>query len=205
MRWTNAFLRIIVPVLLALSVGCSNLVGDATKLPTPDEDRTMINIYRDAISGPGAAEINPADVIGLSDDEIDALCRALDLKIGHSFRKNRARKRAEESCRAAIAEHAAAVHASSRAREEQLDYIKYTRSVDTEMKVLFPRMQNPDIVVYVYPHLATKNRVPIPGYTTALPLYGRVEYRLPGEKALGMVTAPLMEEKENENSATPKR
>ena len=31
------------------------------------------------------------------------------------------------------------------------------------------------------PHLATEERVPVPGYTTAVPLYERVEYALPGE------------------------
>ena len=31
------------------------------------------------------------------------------------------------------------------------------------------------------PHLATDARVPVPGYTTAVPLYERVEYALPGE------------------------
>ena len=31
------------------------------------------------------------------------------------------------------------------------------------------------------PHLATGERVPVPGYTTAVPLYERVEYALPGE------------------------
>jgi conjugative transfer region lipoprotein (TIGR03751 family) len=49
---------------------------------------------------------------------------------------------------------------------------------------LFPRLENPDLVIYVYPHLATRTRAPIPGYTTVVPLYERVEYRLPGEALL---------------------
>lgn len=39
-------------------------------------------------------------------------------------------------------------------------------------------------MIYVYPHLATRVRAPIPGYTTVIPLYERVEYRLPGESLL---------------------
>ena len=57
----------------------------------------------------------------------------------------------------------------------------YTRTAQNELQLLFPRLPNPDIVIYVFPHLATDERVPVPGYTTAVPLYERVEYALPGE------------------------
>jgi len=57
----------------------------------------------------------------------------------------------------------------------------YTRTAANELELLFPRVPNPDIYIYVYPHLASAERVPVPGYTTAVPLYERVEYALPGE------------------------
>ena len=44
----------------------------------------------------------------------------------------------------------------------------------------FPRMPNPDLVMYVFPHLA-RGKYPVPGYFTAFPMYERVEYLLPGE------------------------
>ena len=46
---------------------------------------------------------------------------------------------------------------------------------------VFPRLANPDVLVYVYPHVATQLGVGVPGYLTAMPLFGRVEYALPGE------------------------
>ena len=57
----------------------------------------------------------------------------------------------------------------------------YTRSAANEMELLFPRLPNPDVYIYVPAHLATELRIPVPGYTTAVPLYERVEYALPGE------------------------
>ena len=57
----------------------------------------------------------------------------------------------------------------------------YTRTAANELELLFPRLANPDIYIYVPAHLATELRIPVPGYTTAVPLYDRVEYALPGE------------------------
>lgn len=63
-------------------------------------------------------------------------------------------------------------------------YGNYTRQSANEMDVLFPRLPNPDISIFIYPHLATANNVPIPGYTTVIPLYEQIEYALPGEAML---------------------
>ena len=57
----------------------------------------------------------------------------------------------------------------------------YTRTAANELELLFPRLPNPDVYIYVPAHLATELRIPVPGYTTAVPLYDRVEYALPGE------------------------
>ena len=57
----------------------------------------------------------------------------------------------------------------------------YARTAANEIELLFPRLPNPDVYIYVPAHLATELRIPVPGYTTAVPLYDRVEYALPGE------------------------
>ncbi|WP_134563401.1 TIGR03751 family conjugal transfer lipoprotein, partial [Pseudomonas aeruginosa] len=41
---------------------------------------------------------------------------------------------------------------------------------------------NPDLVMYVFPHLAGTDPVPVPGYSTVFPLYQRVQYAMPGER-----------------------
>ncbi len=56
----------------------------------------------------------------------------------------------------------------------------YTREVYNELSVRFPRLPNPTIVMYVFPHLATDG-APIPGYSTMFQLYEKVEYALPEE------------------------
>jgi hypothetical protein len=66
---------------------------------------------------------------------------------------------------------------------EIVDSAPFTRDDDNQTRSQFQRLPNPDLLIFIYPHLATKNRVPIPGYSTVIPLYERVEYRLPGETA----------------------
>lgn len=58
----------------------------------------------------------------------------------------------------------------------------YTRTARTEIHRQFPRLPNPDLVMYVFPHLAGSEQVPVPGYSTVFPFYRRVEYALPGER-----------------------
>jgi conjugative transfer region lipoprotein (TIGR03751 family) len=57
----------------------------------------------------------------------------------------------------------------------------YTREAFNEIDVLFPRLLNPTLVMYVFPHLAGETQAPVPGYATAFPMYEQVEYALPGE------------------------
>lgn len=57
----------------------------------------------------------------------------------------------------------------------------YTREAHDEIDTTFPRLPNPSLVMYVYPHLAGDEQVPVPGYVTSFPMYERVEYALPGE------------------------
>ncbi|WP_143706620.1 TIGR03751 family conjugal transfer lipoprotein, partial [Xenorhabdus innexi] len=57
----------------------------------------------------------------------------------------------------------------------------YSRSAAQEISQQFPRLPNPDMVMYVYPHLVAGN-TPIPGYSTVFPFYSQVQYALPGER-----------------------
>ena len=60
--------------------------------------------------------------------------------------------------------------------------VRYTRTARNEVYRQFQRLPNPDLVMYVYPHLAGTDPVPVPGYTTVFPLYQRVQYAMPGER-----------------------
>lgn len=54
---------------------------------------------------------------------------------------------------------------------------------DSSINNQFPRLPNPNVVMYVYPHLAgtDPNQVPVPGYSTVFPMYDHVYYAMPGE------------------------
>ena len=58
----------------------------------------------------------------------------------------------------------------------------YTRTAENEIHAQFRRLPNPDMVMYVSPHLTKGSGVPVPGYSTVFPLYTRVQYALPGER-----------------------
>ena len=63
-----------------------------------------------------------------------------------------------------------------------VEQMRYTRTARNEVYRQFQRLPNPDLVMYVYPHLAGTDPVPVPGYTTVFPLYQRVQYAMPGER-----------------------
>jgi len=56
----------------------------------------------------------------------------------------------------------------------------FTRQADTEINALFPKLPNPALVLYVFPHLTASGQ-PVPGYATSFTLYEKTEYALPGE------------------------
>jgi conjugative transfer region lipoprotein (TIGR03751 family) len=66
-------------------------------------------------------------------------------------------------------------------RSGDRDLDGYTRDAQNEIQATFPRLPNPTLVMYVYPHLSTSSQLPVPGYSTAFPLYERPQYALPGE------------------------
>jgi conjugative transfer region lipoprotein (TIGR03751 family) len=69
--------------------------------------------------------------------------------------------------------------------DDDIDLAGYSRTAHTELETIFPRLPNPTLVMYVFPHLAGSERVPVPGYATTFTLYERVEYALPGEVPSG--------------------
>jgi conjugative transfer region lipoprotein (TIGR03751 family) len=71
--------------------------------------------------------------------------------------------------------------AASQARLD--DVSDYTRTAKNEIDNLFPTLENPDLVMYVFPHLTSDERLPVPGYATSFPLFERTEFALPGESA----------------------
>jgi conjugative transfer region lipoprotein (TIGR03751 family) len=58
----------------------------------------------------------------------------------------------------------------------------YTRTAANEIYSQFKRLPNPDLVMYVFPHLAGTDPAPVPGYSTVFPFYQRVQYAMPGER-----------------------
>ena len=57
----------------------------------------------------------------------------------------------------------------------------YTRNAGNEINHRFPTVNNPRLVMYVFPHIG-KDRLPVPGYATAFPLFEKAAlYALPGE------------------------
>jgi conjugative transfer region lipoprotein (TIGR03751 family) len=69
--------------------------------------------------------------------------------------------------------------------DEALPAEGYLREARTEIDTVFPRLPNPTLVLYIYPHLAGDENVPVPGYATTFPMYERNEYALPGEVSVG--------------------
>ncbi len=61
------------------------------------------------------------------------------------------------------------------------DLAGYLRDAFNELDAHFPRLPNPTLVMYVFPHLVGEERVPVPGYAITFPMYRQVEYALPGE------------------------
>ncbi|KAA8994701.1 MULTISPECIES: TIGR03751 family conjugal transfer lipoprotein [Pectobacteriaceae] len=58
----------------------------------------------------------------------------------------------------------------------------YTRTAGNEIRAQFRRLPNPDMLMYVYPHLTDGEPTPVPGYSTVFPFYTRVQYAMPGER-----------------------
>ena len=60
------------------------------------------------------------------------------------------------------------------------DLRDFTLQASNEIEQVFVLLPNPQMVLFVYPHLSTEG-APVPGYTTAFPLYAIDQYAMPGE------------------------
>lgn len=67
----------------------------------------------------------------------------------------------------------------------EADLSGYTRDAYAEIQQIFPRLHNPTLVLYVFPHLSASEQNPVPGYSTAFTLYEQTEFALPGETEAG--------------------
>lgn len=65
-------------------------------------------------------------------------------------------------------------------RNGRRDLRDYTRDSTNEISQAFPRLPNPELSTYVFPHFTRKGH-PVPGYSSAFLLYEKSEYALPGE------------------------
>lgn len=61
------------------------------------------------------------------------------------------------------------------------DQHSYSRTQAAEISQQFPRLPNPDMVMYIFPHLAQGN-TPVPGYSTVFSFYEQTQYAMPGER-----------------------
>jgi len=60
------------------------------------------------------------------------------------------------------------------------DLAAYTRYAADEIAQRFPLLPNPQMVLFVFPHLSADG-APVPAYSTAFPMYPVDRYALPGE------------------------
>jgi conjugative transfer region lipoprotein (TIGR03751 family) len=61
-------------------------------------------------------------------------------------------------------------------------FLTHRAALSDPLNNRFERLPNPDLTMFVFPHLA-QGRHPVPGYTTVFPMYADVQYAMPGEVA----------------------
>lgn len=68
--------------------------------------------------------------------------------------------------------------------DNRANYAGFTQASSKQaLNKTFPLLPDDEITMYVYPHLAGSDEVPVPGYTTAFFLYDKPHFALPGEVA----------------------
>lgn len=76
---------------------------------------------------------------------------------------------------------------------EDVQPTAFTRTALNEINTRFGRVPNPDLVMFVFPHLAGSGQYPVPAYTTVFPMYDTVHYAMPGEIAPRETLTPSRE------------
>lgn len=64
----------------------------------------------------------------------------------------------------------------------EMNIEKFIRTEDSELTNQFRKVYNPDVYLYVFPHLSLEEGIPIPGYLTKFSLYSKEYWALPGER-----------------------
>lgn len=65
--------------------------------------------------------------------------------------------------------------------EGDVDLSTYVRSEKDQLESRFKFLSNPTMYMFVAPHLATGDQVPIPGYVTEFKMWEKEHYAMPGE------------------------
>jgi len=79
----------------------------------------------------------------------------------------------------------------------------YARTAINETENNFSRLPNPDLVMYVTPHLSANRNYPIPGYTTVFSMYETIEYAMPGELPARRSKWSIPESKPADTASSP--
>ena len=66
------------------------------------------------------------------------------------------------------------------AADSDTDLFGYTQQASNEIEQVFPLLPNSQLVLFVFPHLSAEG-APVPGYSTAFPMYEVDQYAMPGE------------------------
>jgi conjugative transfer region lipoprotein (TIGR03751 family) len=170
--WT----RVGVGLLLSgLVLGCAQSGGNGSPLPT--DGRKMKDIYYGATADDSVVE---------ADDRVKTLCDASKTREVRRSCQRHAKGLGLIADTEAQAQDSP-IGEKTMAKLPPPLYVDYNRTAENEVRNLFPRLPNPDIGIYIYPHLATEQEVPIPGYATVIPLYQKVQYALPGESTKALV------------------
>jgi conjugative transfer region lipoprotein (TIGR03751 family) len=72
--------------------------------------------------------------------------------------------------------------AAEKTKPYQIYVNRKTIVPSNQIKTPFYRVPNPELKMYVYPHLAGKDELPVPGYYTVLNAYTQNHYLLPNEQ-----------------------
>lgn len=175
-----------VAVALCLVAGLSGCVGGGAVLPPAET--TLEDLYREAYRGE-----EPMGVSGPMDVRMQAFCERFSRTLR---RGGRVTLRVRECLATAAAEGLLSGYLEQRDCEglgcsERIIVEErwppplhpgWSGSAVSGLDAVFPRLPNPDVLVYVYPHVATPLGVGVPGYVTAMPMFPRPEYALPGER-----------------------
>ncbi len=138
--------------------GCATTKEDLL----PQEGPSMLDIYEGHLDRVGQGEIAPRTAQR-------AACRT---------KGDDGDESPESQSTPGCMEHEKSTQLANRQYGELVDY---TREANHEIDVLFPKLPNPTLVMFVFPHLAGQEQMPVPGYATSFSMYEKTEFALPGE------------------------